>query len=903
MRIVSLELENTKSYHKSRVGFTDGVNAIVGHNGAGKSTILEAIGFALFDSLNGYKHSDFVREGAKSATVTVTFISNLDERHYQVIRRCGSSNQYTVYDPDLGVKLCDGKTDVTDFLRRHMGVDPTADLSRLFSDAVGVPQGTFTAAFLQTPAQRKAIFDPLLQVEEYKQAFDKLLLPLNTLKDRRKDLAVDIARLETRLEALPGLELAIAQRTQALTAAETQSTQVALQLQSVTKERAALDAVQQEVTKLLQQQQQASQQLAVLTEQLKSAETAYAEASQAQTIVQTHQAGHALYQQMQAAQQTLEAEQRARQQQERQATALEKQLDAQEAELQTLTRDLAAVATAENLVQTLAAALAEQVELETALTVAQQQSARLNDARTLLARQQADCQRLQERLATVQLQLAEAGPIETTRSELERMIETLRSVIDGNKEALARYKVEADAVKEQSTVLQQVAVAQCPVCEQPLSEKHRQQLLQRNEERLTGLRAQYKAQQQQIKLDEQQLQAQQNEIKTTQQRLLSLPRPEEQTRLTQEVKTAQAALINSQQQVEALATAPAQVESCKARLVALGDPRQRSAIAQATAQRRPTLQQQKNQVVTALGQLRGQLAAAQQALNVYQHVEPELARVGNALKENFAAYQAVLSHKRIADTLPQRLADLNRLQALQAMATQTLQQQTAAVAAMRTQFDQERYTTLVGTEQMLRKQQGGLQTQITMLQNEQSRAQNELNELQAQAVKLNAVRQQATQLDEQTTTLETLRGLLRQAGPYITKALIKQISDGAAQIFSELMQDYTRHLRWSEDYGITLEVDGRERQFAQLSGGEQMSAALSVRLALLREMSNIDVAFFDEPTTNLDEMRRDSLARQILDVKGFRQLFVISHDDTFEQVTQNLVRVARIDGASVIVQS
>ena len=58
------------------------------------------------------------------------------------------------------------------------------------------------------------------------------------------------------------------------------------------------------------------------------------------------------------------------------------------------------------------------------------------------------------------------------------------------------------------------------------------------------------------------------------------------------------------------------------------------------------------------------------------------------------------------------------------------------------------------------------------------------------------------------------------------------------------MQDYSRHLAWGEDYGITLEVDGRSRQFAQLSGGEQMSAALSVRLALLREMSNIDVAFF-----------------------------------------------------------
>ena len=79
-----------------------------------------------------------------------------------------------------------------------------------------------------------------------------------------------------------------------------------------------------------------------------------------------------------------------------------------------------------------------------------------------------------------------------------------------------------------------------------------------------------------------------------------------------------------------------------------------------------------------------------------------------------------------------------------------------------------------------------------------------------------------------------------------------------------------------------------------------MSAALAVRLALLREMSNIDVAFFDEPTTNLDDARRESLARQILDVRGFRQLFVISHDDTFEQATQNVIRIKRVDGLSEI---
>jgi exonuclease SbcC len=79
-----------------------------------------------------------------------------------------------------------------------------------------------------------------------------------------------------------------------------------------------------------------------------------------------------------------------------------------------------------------------------------------------------------------------------------------------------------------------------------------------------------------------------------------------------------------------------------------------------------------------------------------------------------------------------------------------------------------------------------------------------------------------------------------------------------------------------------------------------MSAALAVRLALVREISNIDIAFFDEPTANLDDVRREALAQQIMNVKGFRQLFVISHDDTFEQITQNLVRVKRHGSSSIV---
>ena len=110
-------------------------------------------------------------------------------------------------------------------------------------------------------------------------------------------------------------------------------------------------------------------------------------------------------------------------------------------------------------------------------------------------------------------------------------------------------------------------------------------------------------------------------------------------------------------------------------------------------------------------------------------------------------------------------------------------------------------------------------------------------------------------------------------------------------MFREICGHADQTLSWSVDYGISLEESGYDRPFGNLSGGEQMAAALSVRLAILKQLSDIRIAFFDEPTTNMDTERRENLAQQISQIKNFDQLFVISHDDTFEGYVDNTVRV------------
>jgi exonuclease SbcC len=169
--------------------------------------------------------------------------------------------------------------------------------------------------------------------------------------------------------------------------------------------------------------------------------------------------------------------------------------------------------------------------------------------------------------------------------------------------------------------------------------------------------------------------------------------------------------------------------------------------------------------------------------------------------------------------------------------------------------------------------------------------QRECEQLRALESDLETARQAFEADSELLKLTQQMRRWVSEAGPHVTRALVQEVARQAAQIYCEIMNDFTLHLHWDEHYEIKIEKAGHTRTFRQLSGGEQMAAAIAVRLALLKQVSNIDIAFFDEPTANLDETRRTSLADQIVNVRGFSQIFVISHDDTFERVTDHIVRV------------
>ncbi|MEJ2554707.1 MAG: AAA family ATPase [Anaerolineae bacterium] len=899
MLITRIELQNTKSYCDIVVTFTEGTNAICGENGAGKSTLLEAIGFTLFDYLP-YAQANFVREGEKTATVAVSLISNQDGREYQIVRRCGGSSDYYVYDPELDAQVASRKVDVLDWLKEHLGVEPTTDLTALFRDAVGVPQGLLTVPFLQTSSQRKPLFDRLLRVDEYEQAWKTLRETLRHLEEKIAGHKERIAGLESQVQRLPGMRQRAEMLHTDMTRIEIRLVDLRAELAEATALRESLEATKNDLDRLLQKAEMLATRLEGIGEQLMAAEKAEAEAEAAQATVEACRSAYAAYEAAQTALSELEAKRKQRDQLLSDQASQEKSLALAQERVKGLEANHLEIEEAETQMETIQPQLERQQELQAAVNTAQEEVRALEMAQTRSTERQARLDDLKARLEAVELGLGAADKVQVELRQARAELEKTRQFLTELKSNRAALGAEVARLTEQTQTLETTEAANCPVCEQPLTAEHRADLLARNRTRLDELRAQDQMLAEKIGATAETTSALERQAQNLDAQLRDLPRSSDKEELVAQSANLEDELAPIQASVERLMGSRKEAAHLKRELAELGDPRRQYERLAEKVSQRADLEERLDAERHAVNALEASLVEIERALTPFAELDRRLAEQRGMLSQHEEDHRHYLENAKIAAALPGRREQAESLRTQQIELTAERDETRTQAEEVAIQFDPEALATARQREAGLKAEQAGLEGQLGRLRQEVEETEREIEELEAAERALTA--EQATLAERQKllTLMEFIRQVIRQAGPHVTRRLLQQVSLEAAHLFADIMADPSARLRWEKNYEIVLEKNGRDRSFQQLSGGEQMAAALAVRLALLRELSAIDVAFFDEPTSNLDDTRRDSLAEQVLAVKGFSQLFVISHDDTFERVTNNVVRVRKEDGVSKV---
>jgi exonuclease SbcC len=351
-----------------------------------------------------------------------------------------------------------------------------------------------------------------------------------------------------------------------------------------------------------------------------------------------------------------------------------------------------------------------------------------------------------------------------------------------------------------------------------------------------------------------------------------------------------------QQEAAKLQDSGAKLKQLDSELEELKDPRGESRAKQEIIVREPHYQEQLQSEQTRLHEFEQQLQSLNEQLVAYTSLDKDIAYQEALLQRSEAGYLRYLNHQKAAQTLPEREQAYQQQQQSTAQAEQHLQTIQQAFRTAQASFQQQELDALRSEIDGLRREQIELAGAIKDQQRVITELEQKISTAEVLRVELATAQAECQTLEDLEKMTKQFREMIKTAAPHVLKAMLADISAEANRIFGEVIGDRRAQLSWRNDYEIILRQQGVDRTFAQLSGGEQMSAALSVRLALLKKLSTLNIAFFDEPTQNMDELRRMNLADQIRRVRGFDQLIVISHDDTFEQGLDSLVRLNKING-------
>jgi exonuclease SbcC len=882
MHITRIELENIKSHVNAVFEFERGTTAITGENGAGKTTLIEAVAWTLFDVLD-YKKEDFVRRGAKRGSVRVTFESGLDERLYTVYR--DTATGYNVFDPALKVRIADKKEEVTRFLWQHLGVEPGTDLDSLFRRAIGVPQGTFTAIFLETPAERKRAFDKLLKVEEYRRGAEELLKTTRFIEQQTAAVRERIARSEGEVARIDSVEEEHKAFAEQVTEFSASLEQIVGEMTGKQQDVDVLDKAESELNEsrlLLETRRNDQARLTLISAQRQSE---LAQAREAATKV---------------------AEVKSDFEKHSAAVLRLRELERERSEREKLRENHSKVEAA------LAAVRSDQKHSTEALEKAHKAHASVNELRSAAIEEE----RIEKELARLRDLAAQSKAIGNQITALDEKIERLRGSYRSNKdeltlaldksttaegretlekqdEAIVRELASLQAALERDERFQsEIKNGLCPILSQKcLNLKEGETLDDFVSSQFTDLRTRIAVLETQHGQVAVALQTSREAEKFLKQLATLQSREKEIADEGKRLNEERGAL---QTQLDALPKIEDDLVKAESALKALDSPRAKIKLLEVEAAREGELRQKLSNIESNLERLESDRKILDEQLESYKDFDSQWAEESRLRDATADAHRVYLINEALAGSVSERekqvKAASDDVDAIERLVAEANDRAKAAEA----NYDRGRHLSLRSELIALQKQHAETDARLDSSYRRAIQLESELIRLAEIKKAIQSEFNEKEKLERSAELITFIRDTLKEAAPLVARNYVYHVSLEANTMFREITGNAEHALKWGEDYGIQLEEDGYDRPFVSMSGGEQMAAALSVRLALLKQLTDIRIAFFDEPTTNMDAERRENLAMQLGGlIKHFDQLFVISHDDTFEGYVDKVVTVKR----------
>jgi len=812
MQILSIHLKNIKSHRDTELSFSPGINVLSGPNGVGKSTVFEAIGYALF----GVDARDFVTNierflsiGSKRGEVAVVFQTSSGET-WRATRSVGTPVKW------LLAKGSDGLFEVEEHARAEeteariaelLDLNNGRPLAEQFRLVIGPFQNDFLGPFIIKQAtKRQETFDEILGIDAWRKTYKGTGSLLSAIQEKIKILSVEVAGKQEQLVVLSEkcAELSIVKNDLVLRENDVKGKEralVVLEVKLVEQESVAkLIASLENEIKLLEDRIKNG------TSKIEEQKLRVGESQQALQIATVSKAGKEAFDK-------IEVRLAALRQQEQQRRAVEQEIAGLDKQALTIAQKLAHEQAEINLIST-------QLVAEEEKLTADRFSLQPDPELSLLA-----------------------GRLEELRKEVE-ILQAERSLLAGRRESLCEGQGKlAEGVcpffQEQCNNIAASAEPRDLFGKQ-IAELDLQAA--RLDESLTQLVLQFNA-----------AEAAEKELCS---RFIRLQESDKQACALEQRRN------NNRERVTGLETLAKQLEE---------------------ATKLVTLRKTDLLVFTELDVT---IVTLEQERQLHQFERD--------------AYTANLNVALDLETRQQSLQKMRLL--LEAVTAEFISKQTELAHKKHGFQPEQLQQTRLDKEQLL-VETAALRQHIVELCRTSERLEKELAQLKLIQEEIDGKLLEIKIFDGKDKLVKFLRNqVFKNVSALLSERFREEISLRADRIYRTIAET-DEELHWGDNYQIVLKdmQNGivRERNDDQLSGGQTMSAVVALRLALLQTIG-ARIAFFDEPTSNLDAARRENLAhafraidvgREEVTEHWYDQLFLISHDVAFTEITDQIIQI------------
>src|SRR3989344_5645564 len=199
--ITAVELGNFLSHSDTTLEFDNGVTVFVGNNGAGKSSIIDAITFALFGQHTRKSNKGLIKRGTNQAFAKVTF--NVNGKQYRAERKIdtkgGLAAKFSENVNGDWIQIAAGE-------RKQFGESMTSEVEKKIGldfeklkIASIVQQGELNAIIKAKPKEFKELLNAIIGIDKLDVAAEAMKI-IN--KDFREKIRGDIGYDDTQIEIL-----------------------------------------------------------------------------------------------------------------------------------------------------------------------------------------------------------------------------------------------------------------------------------------------------------------------------------------------------------------------------------------------------------------------------------------------------------------------------------------------------------------------------------------------------------------------------------------------------------------------------------------------------------------------------------------------------------------------------